>query len=123
MSPAAPHSNTPARVVDGAAHLTHALALHAKLPPAGSPAGAESPAAERCCPLVSASAPFAAPNGPATYAGDAIVVEKAATPSAALPERKKSVSIGATVGRQPADADTKVDPVAQLAHVPVPSYE
>jgi hypothetical protein len=41
-SPAAPHSSTPAHVV-GAAHLTHALALKATLPPLGSAAGALAP--------------------------------------------------------------------------------
>jgi hypothetical protein len=33
------------------------------------------------------------------------------------------VSVGAVAGRQPAEADTKVDSVAQLAHAPAPSYE
>jgi len=102
--------------------LTHALALQATLPPLGSAAGADAPAAERYCPLVSASAPLAAPNGPAAYAGEATVAAKADTPSAALPERKKAESLGALAGRQPAAADTKAAPAAQLAHAPVPSY-
>ena len=45
-SPAAPHSSTAAHVL-GAAHLTHALALHATLPPLGSAAGALAPATLR----------------------------------------------------------------------------
>ena len=45
-SPAAPHSSTAAYEA-GAAHLTHALALKATLPPAGSAAGAPEPATVR----------------------------------------------------------------------------
>jgi hypothetical protein len=103
--------------------LTHALADQATLPPLGSAAGADAPAADRCCPLLSASAPLAAPNGPAAYAGEATVAPNAETPSALLPERAKAVSLGAPAGRQPANADTKAAPAAQLAHAPEPSYE
>ena len=45
-SPTAPHSITAAHVA-GAAHLTHALALYATLPPAGSAAGTLGPSADR----------------------------------------------------------------------------
>jgi len=45
-SPVAPHSSTAAHVA-GAAHLTHALALHATLPPLGSADGAPMPATLR----------------------------------------------------------------------------
>jgi hypothetical protein len=45
-SPAAPHPSTAAHVA-GAGHLTHALALHATLPPLGSADGAPAPATLR----------------------------------------------------------------------------
>ena len=44
-SPFSPHSSTPAHVA-GAAHLTHALTLHAALP-VGSAAGALAPGTVR----------------------------------------------------------------------------
>jgi hypothetical protein len=64
-SPVSPNSSTPDHVA-GAAHFTHALALQATLPPEGRNEGADAPAAERYCPLLSASALFAVPNGPVT---------------------------------------------------------
>ena len=45
--PSTPHSSTAVHNVLGAAHLTHALALHATLPPLGSATGALAPGALR----------------------------------------------------------------------------
>ena len=45
VTPVAPHSSTAAHHVLGAAHLTHALALNAALPPLGSAEGELGPGA------------------------------------------------------------------------------
>ena len=71
----------------GAVLMTHALALHATLPPAGSASGALAPATSRWLLLASVSAPPVAPAWSVTKLGAAPVSVSAATPSACEPER------------------------------------
>jgi hypothetical protein len=64
---------------------------------------------------------LAAPEGPvAKLGGGPVEDEKADTPSACVPERKKTVSLAPAYGVQPLAAERKDEPEAQVAHAPEP---
>lgn len=96
-------------------HLNQALELKDPPPPLASVAGALSPSRLRQLPFISTIEPLAALNGPAENAmlAGAEMIEKAATPSTALPEKKKAVSAGPAAST--GDGEHTAEPAAEVA--------